>query len=48
LAIQEAAAGISSSLGELRVSFGLLLLRLSGALMVTILELAKGLEPPTL
>ena len=28
-AIQEAAAGISSSLGELRVSFGLLLLRLA-------------------
>ena len=27
---------------------GLLLLRLSGALMVTILELAKGFEPPTL
>ena len=47
-AFQEAAAGISSSLGELRVSFGLLLLRLSGALMVTILELAKGFEPPTL
>ena len=32
LAIQEAAAGISS-LGELRVSFGLLLLRLGGALI---------------
>ena len=44
-----AAAGISS-LGELRVSFGLLLLPAAagGALIVTILELAKGFEPPTL
>jgi hypothetical protein len=44
-----AAAGISS-LGELRVSFGLLLLPAAagGALMVSILELAKGFEPPTL
>jgi hypothetical protein len=43
----EAAAGFSS-LGELRVSFGLLLLRLAARSKVTILELAKGLEPPTL
>ncbi len=45
----EAAAGISS-LGELRVSFGLLLVPAAagGALKVTIMELAKGLEPPTL
>ena len=42
---QEAAAGISSSLGELRVSFGLLLLRLSGALMVTIWSWRRDLNP---
>ena len=44
-----AAAGFSS-LGELRVSFGLLLLPAAagGALKLTILELAKGFEPPTL
>ena len=43
----EAAAGFSS-LGELRVSFGLLLLRLAARSKVPILELAKGFEPPTL
>ena len=42
-----AAAGISS-LGELRVLFGLLLPTPPGALVIKILELAKGLEPPTL
>ena len=45
--IWEAATGFSSP-GELRVSFGLLLLRLAARSKVPILELAKGFEPPTL